>query len=126
MVLVDKIELFHKNDLETPDTIRRPETGKIVVEWVRRNGAYCARIVPDRVENFGSYLGGNCFGRMKLYFRNGHIWDTALKPEDEWRKMIYETLKCYIDSGYNRLPGVEQTSLEKAAELLDNDEFEDI
>ena len=98
MVLVDKIELFEKDNLQRVDTTRTPETGKIVIEWKLHNGAYCTRICADKLENPGSYLGGNFFGRMKLYFRNGYVWDTALKPEEEWRKMIYESLKRYIDS----------------------------
>ncbi len=121
MVLVDKIELFHREDLNTPDTIRTPETGKIVVEWTMRNGAYCARIVPDQVENYGSYLGGNYFGRMKLHFRNGYVWDTLLKREDEWRKKIYDALKRYVDSGYNALPGDYQSEMSRAARLLDDE-----
>lgn len=121
MVLVDKIELFHKEDLERVDTTRTPETGKIVIEWKLHNGAYCTRIVPDRVENCGSYLGGNYFGRMKLHFRNGYVWDTPLKTEETWRKMIYESLKRYIDSGYNELPGEYQSEMSKAARLLDDE-----
>ena len=121
MVLVDKIELFHKEDLETPETIRTPETGKIVVEWTRRNGSNCARIVPDSVENYGSYLGGNYFGRMKIYFRNGYVWDTLLKNEDQWRKMIYDSLKHYVDSGYVDLPGEYQSEMSRAARLLDDE-----
>ena len=121
MVLVNKIELFHKEDLETPETIRTPETGKIVVEWVRHNGAYCTRIVPDRTECYGCYLAGNFFGRMKIHFRNGYVWDTLLKPEDEWRRMIYESLKRYIDSGYVDLPGETQSEMSRAARLLDDE-----
>jgi hypothetical protein len=37
---------------------------------------------------------------------------------------FYRNMKTYIDSGYTSLPT--KSSLEKAAELLDNDEFEDI
>ena len=37
---------------------------------------------------------------------------------------FYKNMKTYIDSGYTILPT--KSSLEKAAELLDNDEFEDI
>lgn len=121
MVLVDKIELFYKGNMQRLDTTRTPETGKIVVEWTLHNGAYCARIVPDRLENCGSYLGGNYFGRMKLHFRNGYVWDTALKPEEEWRKMIYEQLKRYIDSGYEVLPGEYQSEMSRAARLLDDE-----
>lgn len=121
MVLVNKIELFNKEDLETPDTIRTPETGKIVVEWKRHNGANCARIAADKLENPGSYLGGNFFGRMKIHFRNGYVWDTPLKREDEWRKMIYESLKRYIDSGYEDLPGEYQSAMSRAARLLDDE-----
>lgn len=121
MVLVDKVELFPKNNLQRVDTTRTPETGKIVIEWTRHNGSYCTRIVPDRVENSGSYLGGNYFGRMKIYFRNGYVWDTALKAEDEWRKMIYDSLKRYIDSGYEDLPGDYQSEMSRAARLLDDE-----
>lgn len=121
MILVDKVELFHKDDLERVDTVRTPETGKIVIEWKLHNGAYCTRIVPDQVENSGSYLGGNYFGRMKIYFRNGYIWDTPLKREDGWRKMIYDSLKRYIDSGYEDLPGEYQSEMSRAARLLDDE-----
>jgi len=61
--------------------------------------------------------------KLTFYFENGKCVTYNLPNEKD--KMIQE-LKEYIDSGYNRLPGVKQTSLEKAAELLDNDEFEDI
>lgn len=121
MVLVNKVELFPKNNLQRVDTTRTPETGKIVIEWKLHNGAYCTRIAADRVENSGSYLGGNYFGRMKIYFRNGYVWDTALKAEDEWRKMIYDSLKRYIDSNYEDLPGDYQSEMSRAARLLDDE-----
>lgn len=121
MILVNKIELFQKDNLQMVDITRTPATGKIVIEWIRHNGAYCTRIAPDRVENAGSYLAGNYFGRMKIYFRNGYVWDTALKPEDEWRKMIYDSLKRYIDSGYEDLPGEYQSEMSRAARLLDDE-----
>lgn len=121
MVLVDKVELFMKDRLDQVDTTRTPETGKIVVEWKRHNGADCARICADKLENPGSYLGGNFFGRMKIHFRNGYVWDTPLKANDEWRKMIYESLKCYIDSGYVNLPGEYESEMSRAARLLDDE-----
>lgn len=121
MVLVDKVELFNKTNLKRVDTTRIPETGKIVIQWTRHNGADCTRIAADQVENPGSYLGGIYFGRMKIYFRNGYVWDTALKAEDEWRKMIYESLKRYIDSGYVDLPGEYQSEMSRAARLLDDE-----
>lgn len=37
---------------------------------------------------------------------------------------FFKDMKTYIDSGYTNLPT--KSSLEKAAELLDNDEFDDI
>ena len=37
---------------------------------------------------------------------------------------FYRNMKTYIDSGYTKLPI--KSSLEKAAELLDNDDFDDI
>ena len=37
---------------------------------------------------------------------------------------FFKDMKTYIDSGYTNLPT--KSSLEKAAELLDNDEFEEI
>lgn len=37
---------------------------------------------------------------------------------------FYRNMKTYIDSGYTNLPT--KSSLEKAAELLDNNEFDDI
>jgi hypothetical protein len=121
MVLVSLIELYQKDHLNEPETIRTPETGKIVVDWQRINGAYCARIAADKPENPGNYLGGNFYGRMKLYFRNGYVWDTVLKAEDEWRKMIYDALKRYIDSGYKDLPGEYQSEMSRAARLLDDE-----
>lgn len=121
MVLVDKVELFQKDHLTSPHTTRTPETGKIVIQWTRHNGADCTRIAADQVENPGSYLGGNFFGHMKIYFRNGYVWDTELKAEDEWRKMIYESLKRYIDSGYVDLPGEYQSEMSRAARLLDDE-----
>ena len=121
MVLVDKVEFFERDGSGRPASTRTPETGKIVVEWTYHNGAHCARIAPDRLENNGNYLGGNFYGRMKLYFRNGYVWDTPLKPEDEWRKMIYESLKRYVDSGYEELPGDYQSEMSRAARLLDDE-----
>ena len=120
MVLVDKYEFFQKDDLETPDSGRTPTTGKIVVEWTRHNGAECARIAPDDISNFGNYLGGNYNGRMKMYFRNGYVWDTLLKAEPAWRRKIYDALKRYVDSGYEELPG-EQSEMSRAARLLDDE-----
>lgn len=62
--------------------------------------------------------------KPKFYFDNGKTVTYSL-PNDR-DKMVQE-LKKYIDSGYTRLSGIKQTSLEKAAELLDDsDEFEDI
>lgn len=62
--------------------------------------------------------------KPKFYFENGKTVTYSLPNDGD--KMVQE-LKEYIDSGYNRLPGVKQTSLEKAAELLDDsDEFDDI
>lgn len=59
-----------------------------------------------------------------FYFDNGKSVTYSLPKEKN--KMVQE-LQEYIDSGYTRLPGVKQTSLEKAAELLDDsNEFEDI
>lgn len=121
MVLVDKVELFQKHDMQRVDTTRTPETGKIVVDWQRINGSYCARIAADKPENPGSYLGGNFFGRMKIYFRNGYVWDTALKAEDEWRRKIYDALKRYVDSGYKDLPGNPPSEMSLAARLLDDE-----
>lgn len=62
--------------------------------------------------------------KPKFYFENGKTVTYSLPNDGDKMK---QELKEYIDSGYTRLPGVKQTSLEKAAELLDDsDEFEDI
>ena len=60
--------------------------------------------------------------RIKMYFENGYVWDTLLKEDDEWRRMIYEELQRYVDSDYNDLPGEEhQSEMSRAARLLDDD-----
>ena len=127
MILIDKIEVFDKNDLNNPKDIKELDDDcPIKVEWVRHNGYYCTKLYYSW-NSYKSvyYLGGEYFGRMKFHFSNGIIWDTLLKEDHEWRWKIYLELKKYIDSGYTRLPG--KSSLEQAAELLsDNDEFEDI
>ena len=62
--------------------------------------------------------------KPKFYFENGKTVTYSLPNDGDKMK---QELKEYIDSGYIRLPGVKQTSLEKAAELLDDsDEFDDI
>ena len=127
MILIDKIEVFERDDLNNPKYIKELDgSRKIEVEWVSHNGYYCTKIYyPWNMRINIYYLGGEYFGRMKIHFSNGLIWDTLLKTDDEWRWKIYEELKKYVDSGYTKLPC--KSSLEQAAELLDdNEEFEDI
>lgn len=50
--------------------------------------------------------------------------DTSIKFDINNLDYMYKELKKYVDSGYTIKPGL--SSLEKAAELLSDDEFDDI
>ncbi len=127
MILIDKIEVFERDDLNNPKYIKELDGDhKIKVEWVYHNEYYCTKMYyPWNMRMTAYFLGGEYFGRMKIHFNNGIIWDTLLKTDDEWRWKIFNELDKYVDSGYTKLPG--KSSLEQAAELLDDsEEFEDI
>lgn len=81
----------------------------------------CAAIRLDSPESDVYFLTGKYFKRLKIYFENGYVWDTELKPEDAWRRMIYDELKKYVDSGYEDLPGGYQSDMSCAARLLDDE-----
>ena len=75
----------------------------------------------DSPESDGCFLTGRYFKRLKIYFENGYVWDTELKPEDAWRRAIYDELKKYVESGYRVLPGEYQSDMSRAARLLDDE-----
>ena len=123
MIKVNKIEFFLDNN-EPPDPCRviRCPTGRIYVDWETfDDDAVCATIRMDSPESAGYYLTGRYFKRLKIYFENGYVWDTELKPEDAWRRKIYDELKKYVDSGYKDLPGGYQSEMSRAARLLDDE-----
>ena len=97
-------------------------TGHIYVEWeTLEDDLICAAIRLDSPDSDGYFLSGRYFKRLKVYFENGYVWDTELKPEDAWRRMIYDELKKYVDSGYSVLPGEYQSDMSRAARLLDDE-----
>ena len=126
MIKVTKVEFFINNYRDEPVELNRNlqcPSGNIYVEWrlyeTDLNSATLRVNSPDAEEYF---LTGRYFKRIKFYFENGYVWDTPLKANDEWRKMIYEELKHYVDSGYEDLPGEEhQSEMSKAARLLDDE-----
>ena len=123
MIKVNKIEFFLDNN-EPPDPCRviRCPTGRIYVDWETfDDDTVCAAIRMDSPDSYGYYLTGKYFKRLKIYFENGYVWDTELKPEDTWRRMIYDGLKKYVDSGYEDLPGEYQSEMSRAARLLDDE-----
>lgn len=127
MILITKIEVFEKSDPDNPKYIKELDGDyKIKVEWVLHNGYYCTKMYyPCNGYMSAYFLGGEYVCRVKFHFSNGIIWDTPIKTDDEWRWKIFNELDKYIDSGYTILPG--KSSLERAAELLDDsEEFEDI
>ena len=82
----------------------------------------CAELRVGNRNAVGRYFTGRYYKRIKMYFENGYVWDTLLKEDDEWRRMIYEELQRYVDSDYNDLPGEEhQSEMSRAARLLDDD-----
>ena len=123
MIKVTKVEFFlDNNELSDPCRTKRCQSGRIYVE--RETFEYdlvCAAIRFDSPESGGYYLTGKYFKRLKIYFENGYVWDTELKPEDAWRRMIYDELKKYVDSGYRVLPGGYQSDMSRAARLLDDE-----
>lgn len=122
---VTKVEFFINNYRDEPVELNRTlqcPSGNIYVEWrLYETDLHSATLrvnSPDAEEYFFT---GRYFKRIKMYFENGYVWDTLLKPEDGWRRMIYEELKRYIDSGCEDLPGEHQSELSRAAKLLDDD-----
>ena len=123
MIKVTKVEFFLDNN-EPPDPCRtmKCRTGHIYVEWeTLDDDLICAAIRLDSPDSDGYFLTGRYFKRLKVYFENGYVWDTELKPEDAWRRMIYDELKKYVDSGYEVLPGEYQSEMSRAARLLDDE-----
>ena len=123
MIKVTKVEFFLDNN-EPPDPCRtmKCRTGHIYVEWETiDDDIVSAAIRLDSPDSDGYFLTGRYFKRLKVYFENGYVWDTELKPEDAWRRMIYDELKKYVDSGYEDLPGEYQSEMSRAARLLDDE-----
>ena len=123
MIKVTKVEFFLDNN-EPPDPCltKRCRSGHIYVEWETfENDLVCAAIRLDSPESGGYFLTGRHFKRIKIYFENGYVWDTELKPEDAWRRAIYDELKKYVDSGYRVLPDGYQSEMSRAARLLDDE-----
>ena len=123
MIKVTKVEFFLDNN-EPPDPCETKQcpSGRIYVEWeMYEYDLVCAAIKLDSPESNGYILTGRYFKRMKVYFENGYVWDTELRPEAAWRRMIYDELKKYIDSGYKDLPGGYQSEMSRAACLLDDE-----
>lgn len=123
MIKVTKVEFFLDNN-EPPNPCRTKQCpfGHIYVEWeLYEDDIMCATLRINSPEAEGHYLTGRYFKRIKIYFENGYVWDTELKPEDAWRRMIYDELKKYVDSGYEDLPGGYQSEMSRAARLLDDE-----
>lgn len=123
MIKVTKVEFFLDNN-EPPDPCRtmKCRTGHIYVEWeTLDDDLVCCAIRLDSPDSDGYFLTGRYFKRLKIYFENGYVWDTELKPEDAWRRKIYDELKKYVDSGYRVLPGEYQSDMSRAARLLDDE-----
>ena len=123
MIKVTKVEFFLDNNAPSKLCFnKRCRSGHIYVEWETfEDDPVCAAIRLDSPEADGYFLTGRYFKRMKIYFENGYVWDTELKPEDAWRRMIYDELKKYVDSGYKDLPGGYQSDMSCAARLLDDE-----
>ena len=125
MIKVTKIELFINNDDDEPvelDHTKQCTTGKIYVRWIRYGSeVMCTELRLDSPTSTGHCFTGRYYKRLKMYFENGYVWDTLLKEEDEWRRMIYEELNRYVDSGYEDLPGNPQSEMSRAARLLDDE-----
>ena len=123
MIKVTKVEFFlDNNEPAVPCRTKRCLFGHIYVEWETfEYDLVCAAIRLDSPESEGYFLTGRYFKRMKIYFENGYVWDTELKPEDAWRRAIYDELKKYVDSGYRVLPDGYQSEMSRAARLLDDE-----
>ena len=123
MIKIIKVEFFLDNN-EPPDPCltKQCRTGHIYVEWETfDDDLVCCSIRMDSPDSCGYFLTGRYFKRLKIYFENGYVWDTELKPEDSWRRMIYDELKKYVDSGYRVLPDEYQSDMSRAARLLDDE-----
>lgn len=124
MVKVTKVQFFALNRDGEPERLSSTLTcpsGKIYVEWQMWNDVMCAEVKINSLDVDPYYFTGRYLKRVKFYFDDGYVWDTLLKQDDEWRWMIYQELKRYIDSGYEDLPGKPQSELSRAARLLDDD-----
>ena len=123
MVKVTKVEFFNdNNESSDPYLIKQCRTGHIYVEWeTYEDDLVCAAIRISSPDFDRYFLTGKYFKRLKVYFENGYVWDTELKPEDTWRRMIYDELKKYVDSDGEDLPGRYRSELSKAARLLDDE-----
>ena len=123
MVKVTKVEFFNdNNESSDPYLIKQCRTGHIYVEWeIFEDDLVCGVIRINNPDSVGHLLTGRYFKRMKVYFENGYVWDTELRPEAAWRRMIYDELKKYVDSGYKDLPGGYQSDMSRAARLLDDE-----
>ena len=123
MIKVTKVAFFlDNNEPAVPCRTKRCLFGHIYVEWETfEYDLVCAAIRLDSPESEGYFLTGRYFKRMKIYFENGYVWDTELKPEDAWRRAIYDELKKYVDSGYRVLPDGYQSEMSRAARLLDDE-----
>ena len=123
MIKVTKVEFFiDNNEPAYPCLTKQCMFGHIYVEWETfEDDLVCAVIRLNSPESDGYFLTGKYFKRLKIYFENGYVWDTELKPEDAWRRMIYDELKKYVDSGYEDLPDGYQSDMSRAARLLDDE-----
>lgn len=125
MIKVTKVEFFTNNNNGEPEHLVRTKEcpyGKIYVEWeTYEDDLMCTVLRVNSPEADGHYLTGRYFKRIKIYFENGYVWDTELKPNDAWRRKIYEELKKYVDSDYEDLPGEYQSEIARAARLLDDE-----
>lgn len=125
MELIDEIELFKDEIIDeyTESDSIKSETGKIYVSWDEM--MECTMLAPDYFWRSCIRLSGWKYKYMKIYFKNGYVWETKISKNLEDKQKIYNKLKNYVESGYKDLPD-NKSSLEKAAELLDNNEFDDI
>ena len=123
MIKVTKVEFFLDNN-EPPDPCETKQCpyGHIYVEWEPyKDDIVCGVIRMNKPDSDSYFLTGRYFKRMKVYFENGYVWDTELRPEAAWRRMIYDELKKYVDSGYRVLPDEYQSEMSRAARLLDDE-----
>ena len=125
MIKVTKVEFFIHNYRNEPVELNRTlqcPSGNIFIEWAMyETDLMCTMLRVNSLDSEGYYLTGRYFKRIKMYFENGYVWDTLLKPENDWRRMIYEELNRYIDSGCEDLPGNHQSEMSRAARLLDDE-----